>query len=53
MLRKVLGEDAKHKFIETVAKKGYRFVAYVEKVSECEIPITAAHADGSDLFKLK
>jgi DNA-binding winged helix-turn-helix (wHTH) protein len=33
-LRKVLGEDAGHKFIETVPKKGYRFVAEVEKVSE-------------------
>jgi DNA-binding winged helix-turn-helix (wHTH) protein/tetratricopeptide (TPR) repeat protein len=33
-LRKVLGEDSEHKFIETVAKKGYRFVAEVEKVCE-------------------
>lgn len=34
-LRKVLGEDENgNKFIETVAKKGYRFVAKVKKVSE-------------------
>jgi DNA-binding winged helix-turn-helix (wHTH) protein/tetratricopeptide (TPR) repeat protein len=34
-LRKVLGEDGNGiKFIETVAKKGYRFVATVEKVCE-------------------
>jgi DNA-binding winged helix-turn-helix (wHTH) protein len=34
-LRKVLGEDDNgNKFIETVAKKGYRFVAEVEKVCE-------------------
>ena len=33
-LRKVLGEDSEHKFIQTVAKKGYRFIAEVEKVCE-------------------
>ncbi len=34
-LRQALGEDDNgHKFIETVAKKGYRFVAEVEAVSE-------------------
>jgi DNA-binding winged helix-turn-helix (wHTH) protein/tetratricopeptide (TPR) repeat protein len=34
-LRKVLGEDENgSKFIETVAKKGYRFVAKVEAISE-------------------
>ncbi len=34
-LRKVLGEDENgNKFIETVAKKGYRFVAKVTEVSE-------------------
>jgi len=32
-LRKILGEDAENKFIETVPKKGYRFVAEVEKVN--------------------
>lgn len=35
MLRKTLGEDDNgNKFIETVAKKGYRFVAKVTEVSE-------------------
>lgn len=34
-LRKALGEDENgNKFIETVAKKGYRFVAEVEKINE-------------------
>jgi DNA-binding winged helix-turn-helix (wHTH) protein len=34
-LRKVLGEDENgNKFIETVAKKGYRFVAEVDEVRE-------------------
>ncbi len=38
-LRKVLGEDENgNKFIETVAKKGYRFVAKVTKVSEAVLP---------------
>lgn len=32
-LRKILGEDAENKFIETVPKKGYRFIAEVEKVN--------------------
>src|SRR5688572_1257951 len=31
-LRKALGEDAGQKFIETVPKRGYRFVAEVHKV---------------------
>ena len=30
-LRKILGEDNSNKFIETVSKKGYRFVAEIEK----------------------
>jgi DNA-binding winged helix-turn-helix (wHTH) protein/tetratricopeptide (TPR) repeat protein len=35
MLRKTLGEDENgNKFIETVAKKGYRFVAEVSEVNE-------------------
>src|SRR5688500_15825087 len=32
-LRKILGESANNKFIETVPKKGYRFVAEVEKTN--------------------
>ena len=43
-LRKVLGEDGNgNKFIETVAKKGYRFVAEVEEVRE---PTTQNSANG-------
>jgi DNA-binding winged helix-turn-helix (wHTH) protein/TolB-like protein len=38
-LRKVLGDDGNgNKFIETVAKKGYRFVAEVDKVHESAEP---------------
>ncbi len=35
MLRKALGDDAMHpQFIETVSKRGYRFIAEVEEISE-------------------
>ncbi len=45
-LRKILGEKGnKQKFIETVAKKGYRFVAEVTETSEPEI---GQLAEGSD-----
>ena len=38
-LRKTLGEDENgNKFIETVAKKGYRFVAKVTEISEPDAP---------------
>ena len=41
-LRKILGEDSENKFIETVPKKGYRFVAKVEIVTAArEIPENA------------
>jgi len=44
-LRKVLGEDDNgNKFIETVAKKGYRFVAEVDEVRE---PIERNHENGN------
>ncbi|MBA3786630.1 MAG: winged helix-turn-helix domain-containing protein, partial [Acidobacteria bacterium] len=44
-LRKVLGEDDNgNKFIETVAKKGYRFVAEVDEVRE---PITQTSTNGN------
>src|SRR6476646_637467 len=37
MLRQVLGEsDGGHKFIETIPKRGYRFVADVRDVSDLE-----------------
>jgi DNA-binding winged helix-turn-helix (wHTH) protein/tetratricopeptide (TPR) repeat protein len=36
-LRRILGDDGNgNKYIETVAKKGYRFVAEVEKIAENE-----------------
>ena len=33
MIRKALGEDSKRKYIETVTKKGYRFVAKIYVVT--------------------
>lgn len=42
-LRKVLGENDGDKFIETVAKKGYRFVAEVNEIRE---PITRNSGNG-------
>ncbi|HEY8562122.1 MAG TPA: winged helix-turn-helix domain-containing protein [Pyrinomonadaceae bacterium] len=39
-LRKILGESSADKFIETVPKKGYRFVAEVEKVNAGAEPAT-------------
>ena len=47
LLRKTLGEDENgNKFIETVAKKGYRFVAEVTEVREPSLPETSAAAGG-------
>ncbi|MGI8786672.1 MAG: winged helix-turn-helix domain-containing tetratricopeptide repeat protein [Pyrinomonadaceae bacterium] len=44
-LRKVLGEDENgNKYIETVAKKGYRFVAEVTQISE---PTERNHENGN------
>lgn len=37
-LRKTLGENTENKFIETVPKKGYRFVAEVEKTDGGQTP---------------
>lgn len=34
ILRRVLGENKEHKFIETVPKFGYRFVAQVEQIKD-------------------
>ncbi len=40
-LRKVLGEDTNgNKFIETVAKKGYRFVAEVLEINKTKSPVS-------------
>ena len=50
-LRKVLGEDDNgNKFIETVAKKGYRFVAEVTEVGEAAAPDSAT--DKPEAFKV-
>jgi Tol biopolymer transport system component/DNA-binding winged helix-turn-helix (wHTH) protein len=47
-LRKVLGDDGNgNKFIETVAKKGYRFVA---KVSEIREPAPPSDKNGKQYF---
>ena len=47
-LRKILGEDENgNKFIETVAKKGYRFVAEVNEVRE---PTAQKSADSKEDF---
>jgi DNA-binding winged helix-turn-helix (wHTH) protein/tetratricopeptide (TPR) repeat protein len=47
-LRKVLGEDGNgNKYIETVAKKGYRFVAKVDEVHES---FSKNHENGSRNF---
>lgn len=47
LIRKVLGDDHEHKYIETVSKCGYRFVAEVSEASEArlepvQIPQTVA-----------
>ncbi|HMS42479.1 MAG TPA: transcriptional regulator, partial [Pyrinomonadaceae bacterium] len=48
-LRKVLGEDENgNKFIETVAKKGYRFVAKVTEVHEADKRQSAAAVGSHD-----
>jgi DNA-binding winged helix-turn-helix (wHTH) protein/TolB-like protein/Tfp pilus assembly protein PilF len=49
-LRKVLGEDDNgNKFIETVAKKGYRFVAHVDEIRE---PVERNHENGNQNFAI-
>jgi len=45
-LRKALNDDrGLHKYIETVSKRGYRFVAEVRRVGEPELTATLVHAD--------
>jgi DNA-binding winged helix-turn-helix (wHTH) protein/tetratricopeptide (TPR) repeat protein len=45
-LRKALNDDrGLHKYIETVSKRGYRFVAEVRRVGEAELMATLIHAD--------
>src|SRR5882672_521101 len=44
-LRKALGDDARHpQFIETVARRGYRFIAHVEE------PLDSSVATSGDEF---
>ncbi|MGH9846164.1 MAG: winged helix-turn-helix domain-containing protein [Blastocatellia bacterium] len=45
LLRKVLGEDFAHHYIETIPRRGYRFVAEVREVWE-ESPAPAANEHG-------
>lgn len=47
-LRKTLGEDAHNKFIETVPKRGYRFVAEVEKINGGAPPQNGAPVEKID-----
>ncbi|HWY58784.1 MAG TPA: tetratricopeptide repeat protein [Terriglobales bacterium] len=45
-LRKALNDDrGLHKYIETVSKRGYRFVAEVRRVGEPELTATLVHTD--------
>ena len=47
-LRKALNDDrGLHKYIETVSKRGYRFVAEVRRVGEPEVIAPLVHADDS------
>ncbi len=56
MLRKALGDDAaKPRFIETVPKRGYRFIAEVRRVKAAEEETeknTGLSTDSSDTFSL-
>src|SRR3984893_16585038 len=48
LLRKALNDDrGLHKYIETVSKRGYRFVAEVRRVGEPEVIAPLVHADDS------
>lgn len=56
-LRKALNDDrGQHKYIETVSKRGYRFVADVRRVGEPEILAAPVHTDqatraGEDILR--
>lgn len=48
VLRKALNDDrGLHKYIETVSKRGYRFVADVRRIGEPELMTALAHTDDS------
>ena len=50
-LRKALGDDARHpQFIETVARRGYRFIAHVEELASSQIASTRIEAADSELI---
>src|SRR6478672_9023551 len=50
-LRKALGDDARHpQFIETVARRGYRFIAHVEELASSQIVSTRIEAANSELI---
>jgi Tol biopolymer transport system component/DNA-binding winged helix-turn-helix (wHTH) protein len=44
ILRKVLGEDVDHHYIETIPRRGYRFVANVREVWQEDSAIVEPHA---------
>lgn len=47
ILRKVLGEDVEHHYIETIPRRGYRFVAEVREVCE-DAPVQPIHSNGQN-----
>ena len=50
-LRKALGDDARHpQFIETVARRGYRFIAHVEELASRQTDSTRIEATDSELI---
>ncbi len=50
-LRKALGDNARHpRFIETVARRGYRFIAEVSETSSAIAATVASKNSSSDLF---
>jgi DNA-binding winged helix-turn-helix (wHTH) protein/tetratricopeptide (TPR) repeat protein len=53
VIRKALGEDAaQQRYIETVSKKGYRFVAVVQEIGDMASVATGASDKHLDLLKL-
>ena len=49
-LRKALGDNARHpQFIETVARRGYRFIAHVEELPSSQIASTRIEAAEDEL----
>jgi Tol biopolymer transport system component/DNA-binding winged helix-turn-helix (wHTH) protein len=44
ILRKVLGEDVDHHYIETIPRRGYRFVAEVQEIWQEDVSRNGPHA---------